>query len=94
MADHILKYQDYDFRVVIVWLEHLYNLLGVKINMLLLTNKAELGTFEWWISGLMIDPLFFLNLLLKMLVLLLLLIFSSINWSELRISHSKIFSSG
>ena len=22
--------------------------------------KPELGTFEWWISGLMLDPLFFL----------------------------------
>ena len=24
------------------------------------TIKPELGTFEWWISGLMHDPLFFL----------------------------------
>jgi len=23
-------------------------------------TKAELGTFEWYISGLMLDPLFFL----------------------------------
>ena len=23
-------------------------------------NAAELGTFEWWTSGLMLDPLFFL----------------------------------
>ena len=22
--------------------------------------SSELGTFEWWISGLMLDPLFFL----------------------------------
>ena len=25
-----------------------------------LSQKPELGTFEWWISGLMLDPLFFL----------------------------------
>jgi len=24
------------------------------------TVESELGTFEWWISGLMLDPLFFL----------------------------------
>ena len=24
--------------------------------------RSELGTFEWWISGLMLDPLFFLIL--------------------------------
>ena len=23
-------------------------------------NQPELGTFDWWISGLMLDPLFFL----------------------------------
>ena len=27
----------------------------------ILRTGAELGTFEWWISGLMLDPLFFLN---------------------------------
>ena len=43
MADHIFKYQDYDFRVVIVWLEHLYNLLGVYIKMFLLTKKVVIG---------------------------------------------------
>ena len=24
------------------------------------TNTPELGTLEWWISGLMLDPFFFL----------------------------------
>ena len=28
-------------------------------------SLAELGTFEWWISGLMLDPLFFLILRLN-----------------------------
>ena len=44
-------------------------------------KRTELGTFEWWISGIM-------------LVLLLLLISRLINRSGLRISHSKVFSSG
>ena len=56
------------------------------------TNTAELGTLEWWISGLMLDPFFFL--ISKLLVFLMNLISRLINRSGLRISHSKVFSSG
>ena len=31
----------------------------LDINLLLICT--ELGTLEWWISGLMLNPLFFLN---------------------------------
>ena len=54
---------------------------------------SELGTFEWWISGLRLDPLFFLISRLNNAVLLLLLISRLINRSGLRISHSEVFSS-
>ena len=40
---------------------------------------SELKTLEWWISGLMLDPLFFL-------------ISRLIKRSGLGISHSKVFS--
>jgi len=53
----------------------------------------ELETFEWWISGLMLDPLFFLISRLNLLVFLLNLISRLTNRSGLRIFHSKVFSS-
>ena len=31
-------------------------MIDIKIN----AETAELGTFQWWIMGLMLDPLFFL----------------------------------
>jgi len=56
---------------------------------------SELGTFEWWISGLRLDPLFFLiSRLNNACSILLLLISRLINRSGLRIPHSKVFSSG
>ena len=36
-----------------------------KILILISNDVPELGTFEWWISGLMLDPLFFLILRLN-----------------------------
>ena len=57
-------------------------------------HNSELGTFEWWISGLMLDPLFFLiSRWNNARVLLFLLITRLINGSGLKTSHSKVFSS-
>ena len=33
-----------------------FRMIDIKIN----AETAELGTFQWWIMGLMLDPLFFL----------------------------------
>ena len=51
---------------------------------------TELKTLEWWISRSMLDLLFISICRSNMLVLLSLLISSLINWSGLRISHSKV----
>ena len=57
--------------------------------------SSELKTLEWWISGLMLNPLFFLISRLNIAeVLLSFLISRLIIRSGLRISHSKVFSSG
>ena len=34
--------------------------LGIVSNNLFIKHEYELKTFEWWISGLMLNPLFFL----------------------------------
>jgi len=66
--------------------------LFININAMS-SGRSELGTFEWWISGLMLDLPFFLISRLKMLVLLLLLISRLIKRAGLRISYFKVFSS-
>ena len=55
--------------------------------------KPELGTFEWWISGLMLDPIFFLFSKLNNACSSLVVNLQINNRSELRIFHSKVFSS-
>ena len=32
----------------------------IRFQTVISKGLTELGTFEWWISGLMLDPLFFL----------------------------------
>ena len=54
---------------------------------------SELGTLEWWISGLMLNPLFFLISRLNIACSPLILISRLIIRSGLRISHSKVPSS-
>ena len=74
--------------------ENILIFLIICLHIILLnTESTEMGNFEWWISRLMLDPLFFLISRLKMLVLLLLLISRLIHRSGLRIFHSKVFSS-
>ena len=50
-------------------------------------------SFEWWISGLMLDPLFFLISRLNIAFLLFILISRLIIRLRLRISYSKVSSS-
>ena len=54
---------------------------------------TELGTFEWWISGLMLNPLFFLISRLNIACSPLVINPRIINRTGLRIFHSKVFSS-
>ena len=55
--------------------------------------QPELKTLEWWISGLMLNPLFFLISRINIACSSLILISRLIIRSGLRISHSKVFSS-
>jgi len=54
--------------------------------------SPELGTLEYWISGLMLDPLFFLISRLNIASSPHEFNLQIINRSGLRISHSKVFS--
>ena len=57
------------------------------------STRSELVTLEWWISGLMLDRLFFL--ISRLNIACCPHEFNlQINRSGLRISHSKVFSSG
>ena len=55
--------------------------------------RSELKTLEWWISGLMLNPLFFLISRLNIACSPFILISRLIIRPRLRISHSKVFSS-
>ena len=56
--------------------------------------RSELKTLEWWISGLMLNPLFFLISRLNMACFPHEFNLQIIDRSGLRISHSKVFISG
>ena len=55
--------------------------------------KPELGTFEWWISGLILDQLFFVFSKLNNACSSLVANLQINNQSELRIFNSKVFTS-
>ena len=76
-------------------LRSLFKSLTIIINatelIVIVQIWPELGTFEWWISGLRLDPLFFLVSRLNNACSL--LVIDLQNRSGLRISHSEVFSS-
>ena len=70
-----------------------YSNFTIQKSLIKKNQSPELKTLEWWISGLMLNPLFFLISRLNIACSPLIFNLQIIIGSGLKISHSKVFSS-